>query len=191
MSKAPYKRKWHETMRKGGRPKRVEAPKPEIPMVVRPRPTGNVRDPRLLSFQDGIRYCMARGFDFANGRYDHMRMAIQTIRACEADYCVPDRVMTPRVSVPQPWREEYLRLEKHWGKGVPSATDLMRVGTVPAGRPSGTAEVKPIQPAPPGMNGDGAAQPHPPLAIQTFDDDEDAPNELEVLPIDDDEEDDD
>lgn len=102
--------------------------------------------PAELSFQDGIRFCVAHGWDFSGNDTRSILNAIQAINRCEAQHSVPDRVMVLRSGTPQNWREEYDRIQQYWARDMKpwSSKPPPEQEAGHAGRPAGRTESKPV-----------------------------------------------
>lgn len=79
------------------------------------------------TFADGIMFCVACGWNLDKTDVMAIRNAIHAVRLFESGHAVPQRALVPHSTLPQPWREEYLRVAGSFGGGVPSIADLVKL----------------------------------------------------------------
>lgn len=70
-----------------------------------------------LSFADGIRYSLARGW-ITTSDVTTLRIVLQTVERWEAGMVPQDEVHTPFHPLRQPWKREFARIAKEFGRGI-------------------------------------------------------------------------
>jgi hypothetical protein len=71
-----------------------------------------------LSFVDGIKYCLVRGWDFQNGDMNRMQ-ALSMIRWIESGRTLEDMIEVPHSSKPMRWQDAWREFEFAYGSACP------------------------------------------------------------------------